>query len=191
MPLENYETVEMRIDKFYQKHPDGRIHTDIHHFDSTMAVVKAYVYVEDVVVATGYAMETAGSSQVNKTSYLENCESSAIGRALANYNFAKHGARPSREEMQKVYGYQESSEAPVTPDASSKLAKQVMAIIYGRYPDKLKANATLNLIPSLYGIKGNMYDMPEAILRIIVRNLIEKENDKDLDVITYLKSRLE
>jgi len=51
--------------------------------------------------ATGLAQEREGSSTVNKTSALENCETSAIGRALANLGYAAKGKRPSREEMSK------------------------------------------------------------------------------------------
>jgi NADH/NAD ratio-sensing transcriptional regulator Rex len=66
-----------------------------------MAVVKAYVYLGDTLVSTGLAYEKNGEGYVNKTSHLENCETSAIGRALANFNYAG-SKRPSREEMQKA-----------------------------------------------------------------------------------------
>jgi hypothetical protein len=51
---------------------------------------------------TGFAEETVSTRGVNSTSALENCETSAIGRALANANYAAKGKRPSREEMAKV-----------------------------------------------------------------------------------------
>ena len=103
--LDNYETVEDRLVKFWADHTDGRINTSIHYYDDTRILIRAEVYFdrEDVrPVATGYAEELRGASPVNRTSHAENAETSAIGRALANCGYAAKGARPSREEMQKV-----------------------------------------------------------------------------------------
>lgn len=108
--LSKYEPVEDRIRRFYKDHPEGRIMTDIVWqavgSDERVIqwVVKATLWAGDpsTVVAQGHAEEVVGSSNVNKTSALENCETSAIGRALANYNYAPKGARPSREEMTKA-----------------------------------------------------------------------------------------
>lgn len=103
--LDNYETVEDRLVKFWADHTDGRINTSIHYYDDTRILVRAEVYFdrEDVrPVATGYAEELRGASPVNRTSHAENAETSAIGRALANCGYAAKGSRPSREEMQKV-----------------------------------------------------------------------------------------
>jgi hypothetical protein len=104
--LENYETVEDRLARFWADHPNGRIHTSIHHYDDNKIVVRAEAYFDrdkdTHPVATGYAEEVRGASPVNKTSHVENAETSAIGRSLANCNYAPRGARPSREEMAKV-----------------------------------------------------------------------------------------
>lgn len=104
--LEDYETVEERIGRLYQNHPDARIVTrlvsPVESVDS-IAVFEAEVYLngDESPKATGYAMEKSGQGYVNKTSHVENCETSAIGRALANMGL--HGSkRPSREEMQKA-----------------------------------------------------------------------------------------
>jgi hypothetical protein len=106
--LSNYETVEDRIDAFYKDNQDGRILTEIHTLNADKVIFKALVYVGEILVATGFAYEKEGSTPVNKTSHIENAETSAIGRALANYNYAKKGARPSREEMEKVVRMQET-----------------------------------------------------------------------------------
>jgi hypothetical protein len=102
--LDGYEPVEDRIRRFYKDHPAGRITTTILHHDERTFIVNAAIFREgeDVPAATGHAQEVVGSTNVNKLSALENCETSAIGRALANLNYAPKGARPSREEMSKV-----------------------------------------------------------------------------------------
>lgn len=109
--LADYELVETRISKFYSLYEDGRIQTENmstkEDREKGIWVVKARLYTtqEDqrlgLPKATGYAFEVDGGYGANKTSALENCETSAIGRALAN--MALHGSkRASREEMSKV-----------------------------------------------------------------------------------------
>jgi hypothetical protein len=109
--LEDYETVEQRIRRFYENHPDGRIITDnvtqAADRAQNMWIVKAHIYLStgdqanDLPKSTGYAFEIDGQGMANKTSALENCETSAIGRALANMDMSGN-KRTSREEMEKV-----------------------------------------------------------------------------------------
>jgi hypothetical protein len=103
--LADYETVESRLEKFWKEFPDGRVSTELEVCESNRYVVKAYLYrtyLDGVAYSTGYAEEKDTDRGVNATSALENCETSAIGRALANAGFAAKGKRPSREEMAKV-----------------------------------------------------------------------------------------
>jgi hypothetical protein len=103
--LEDYETVEERLIKFWKEHPDGRIDTKLVDASATRFIVQAYVYrteVDQHPWASGLAEETISGRGVNATSALENCETSAIGRALASAGYATKGKRPSREEMAKV-----------------------------------------------------------------------------------------
>jgi len=103
--LSEYEPVEVRLEKFIADHKNFRIATELEVVEATRYIVKAYLYKDsaDVIAwATGYAEETVTSRGVNQTSALENCETSAIGRALANAGYAPKGKRPSREEMSKV-----------------------------------------------------------------------------------------
>ena len=103
--LADYETVEVRLEKFIKDYPDFRISTELEVVEATRYIVKAYLFKakeDSVAWATGYAEETVTSRGVNQTSALENCETSAIGRALANAGYAPKGKRPSREEMSKV-----------------------------------------------------------------------------------------
>ena len=113
--LESYETVESRLAKFWKDHPNGRTFTEIVFHDERRFIVKAEIYFdkEDInPTATGYAEEIVGASPVNRTSALENCETSSLGRALSNCNYASQGKRPSREEMEKVERYSKEPRKP-------------------------------------------------------------------------------
>ena len=103
--LEDYEPVEERLSKWWKENPDGRVSTELISFQGGQYIVQAYLYrtsLDSVAYATGLAEEKISDRGVNSTSALENCETSAIGRALANANYAAKGKRPSREEMTKV-----------------------------------------------------------------------------------------
>jgi hypothetical protein len=103
--LDDYETVEERLIKYWKDHPDGQIHTEIMESTASRFIVKASIFRTEADArpwATGLAEETVQGRGVNATSALENCETSAIGRALANAGYATKGKRASREEMGKV-----------------------------------------------------------------------------------------
>jgi len=123
--LSDYDQVEERIKKFYEKNEDGRIITRVVYQDGERTMVKAYIYLnrEDqekkCPKATGIAEEERVGKQmgsrgeyepVNFSSWTENCETSAIGRALANMNMSGN-KRPSRQEMEKVQRYSSNGSA--------------------------------------------------------------------------------
>jgi len=107
--LDNYETVEDRLKFFWKDNPNGRIFTEVVHEtdDGSCVTIRAFVYKDESdinPVATGIAQETKGQGGfANTDAWVENCETSAIGRALANWKYqGSNKARPSREEMSKV-----------------------------------------------------------------------------------------
>jgi len=108
MSIEDYEPVASRLARFWEKHPEGRVITKLLTFEGDRVIVQADIYVDredDRPVATDFAEELRGSNNVNKTSHIENACTSAIGRALADCDFASSTdwtKRPSREEMHKV-----------------------------------------------------------------------------------------
>jgi hypothetical protein len=103
--LANYEPVEDRLARFWADHPDGRVLTELVPAPEGQWIVRSEIWKDgttDRPDATGYAHEHVTDRGVNSTSALENCETSSVGRALANLGYAPKGARPSREEMQKA-----------------------------------------------------------------------------------------
>ena len=123
--LEDYETVEERLSKFWKEHPDGRISTTLIEHTLQRFIVQAAIYRTEVDAhpwTTGFAEETVSTRGVNSTSALENCETSAIGRALANANYATKGKRPSREEMAKV---NQAQPKPFTEKLADKITMPV------------------------------------------------------------------
>ena len=102
--LSTYATVEERLALFWAANPDGRIWTELVRMDDHAVLFRVEVYRhrdDPHPTATGFAHEEKSERGVNATSWVEVCETSAVGRALANWTF-QAGKRPSREEMDKV-----------------------------------------------------------------------------------------
>jgi hypothetical protein len=103
--LSDYQPVEERLILFWKDYPDGQIHTKLLDSTASRFIVEASIFRTEADArpwTTGLAEETVQGRGVNATSALENCETSAIGRALANAGYATKGKRASREEMSKV-----------------------------------------------------------------------------------------
>lgn len=107
-----YKTVAKRVDEFRKEHKQELgIQTNLVSIDERTVVIKAEIInKEGFVIATGYAEENRQSSTINKTSALENCETSAIGRALANFGLAG-GEYASADEVAKNIAIQSAKSA--------------------------------------------------------------------------------
>lgn len=128
-----YETVDQRIRRFYNDNPGGRITTELVSATgdpgSTRWVVKANVWrerVEGDPDGTGYAFELDGAGMANKTSALENCETSAVGRALAQAGYSGD-LRATREEMAKVAAAQPPAQYTPSRDWVAEMREAVAA----------------------------------------------------------------
>jgi len=124
--LDDYEPVASRLDRFLKAHPDARVITDLVHYLADVAVFKCELWLNDEIIATGWAEEIRGQGNVNKTSHLENCETGAVGRALANAGLSGSDftKRPSREEMGKVQRMTESGNGTITESSNLASEKQ-------------------------------------------------------------------
>ena len=113
-----------RIELFYRSHPSGRIQTELINRDAESVTFKALVYRGEAdadadadAAATGWATEREGDGDINTVACLENTETSAIGRALANLGFTTSKQRSSVEEMTKtVRSRQYRQMAPFSSD---------------------------------------------------------------------------
>ena len=126
--LDDYEPVASRLDRFLKAHPEARVITDLVHYLSDVAVFKAELWIDGEIIATGWAEEIRGQGNVNKTSHLENCETGAVGRALANAGLSGSDftKRPSREEMGKVVRMQ--GDTQITENSNLASDKQLNMI---------------------------------------------------------------
>lgn len=112
---EEYESVDERLRKFWGAHPDGRVSTvlisDPNAIDECVVYAEIFFHSDEARPrGTGLASEKRNSGGANNGAHLENCETSAIGRALANCGFSGN-KRASREEMQKVSRQQPERQA--------------------------------------------------------------------------------
>ncbi|HET7585097.1 MAG TPA: hypothetical protein VFK13_09320 [Gemmatimonadaceae bacterium] len=116
--LAGYAPVALRIARFYERFPDGRIITRLVSRTAGEVIFRAAVYrsARDVrPAATGWAAEREGDGDINTVACLENTETSAIGRALANLGFTASPHRPSREEMARAERARRSRERTPVP----------------------------------------------------------------------------
>jgi hypothetical protein len=165
--MDDYETVDTRIHRFWEKYPDGRIVTHLEEIKiddqgRTLAcIVRTEIYKNNPGEtvdselrrarpdSTGYAEESVATSTAPRGSLVETCETSSIGRALANLGFSAKGARPSREEMQKVERSRDTDAQPRYTDSSGgprpASAKQAAYLGDLIYKNKLDAAIPPNL----------------------------------------------
>lgn len=123
--LKDYVEVNVRISKFWEKYPNGRISTELLSWENGVVIVKAFAFrdiADEVPSATGYAYEREDSSYINKTSALENCETSAVGRCLGILGFEIKKSVASKEEVENAISQQEKiKEKESKQSAKSKI----------------------------------------------------------------------
>ena len=140
----DYVEVNQRVIAFRMVHPNGSISTEIISLADGMVVIKATCSDEaGCVLGTGHAYEKESSSFINKTSYIENCETSAVGRALGMAGFGIDAAICSAEEVQNAILNQEGNET-----ISSEKASQMKVLLQETDSD---VGAFLKMINDKFG----------------------------------------
>ena len=120
-----YIEVNERIKEFRKLHKDGSIHTELLSNNDGVVVFKALIFVNGELVSTGHAYEKEGSTFINKTSYIENCETSAVGRALGIFGIGIDTSVASAEEVGNAVKNQ------AKPKSIAKHRKQITEIMTG------------------------------------------------------------
>lgn len=145
--VNDYVQVNERIEKFYEEYPEGSIQTEIYSIENGVVIFKAYAYRdrEDTRPATGHAYEKEGSSFINKTSYIENCETSAVGRALAMLGFEIKKSIASKEEVEN---------AKLQQQQPAKITKQEADILLKILVDKGYTDEQVSQSLSKYKVKS-------------------------------------
>lgn len=123
-----YVTVNERIKYFREKFKGYKMISEIVFNEEGKVIFKALILDEqNNVVATGHAMEKENSTFINKTSHIENCETSAWGRALANYGIGVDSSVASADEVANAITNQNKPE----PKETKKLKKEILDKISG------------------------------------------------------------
>lgn len=118
----DYAQVNDRVKAFRQICPSGTIETDIISMDNGIVTMKAVVSDGDgKVLGTGLAQEKETSSFINKTSYIENCETSAVGRALGFIGIGVDGSMCSAEELVNAVTNQNSAPRVTNQNSTPKV----------------------------------------------------------------------
>ena len=156
----DYAEVNQRIKAFRMLYPDGIIDTRLESNENGVCVFKAQVgyYEEDGCVrwlGTGYAYEKEDSSYINKTSYIENCETSAVGRALGMCGFGIDVSVASAEEVQNAINNQE----PTQEDADN------YKLTFGKHKGKTLKEIYEEDDQYIYWMLGNSND--ERLIKMI------------------------
>lgn len=173
MPIhgKDYAMAVERIKAFRKLYPEGFIKTEIISLENGVCVIKAEVGAGSTLLATGTAYEKEGSSNINKTSFIENCETSAVGRALGMLGIGIDGGLASYEEVANAKLNQEG------PKESPKL-KPITAEQMGELrPLMLKKGVPEEDICKRYQLK-DITEMTDVIFQKCMSGL-NKSKDKE------------
>ena len=117
-----YVPVTERVKEFRRQYPDFKLITEIVHYDDNSVIMVAKIYDQDgKMVANGHAQEDRNASNINKTSYVENCETSAVGRAIGMLGIGIDASMASAEEVANAVDRQETHKQKVNKNCITSL----------------------------------------------------------------------
>lgn len=149
-----YVLVNERIKAFRNKYDGWSLESEVLEMTNERCVIRAIIKDDKGVIrATGIAYETANSTYINKTSYIENCETSAWGRALGNLGIGIDTSIASAEEIQNAVNNQKDE--PPFPEVSEKISDDKVKQLNGILTIFPKENreTVLNLLLIPYEVK--------------------------------------
>lgn len=169
----DYVDVAQRVKAFRRLYPQGFIKTEFVRLEGGFCVMRATAGFYDggtaVVISTGTAQESQDANMINKTSYIENCETSAIGRALGMAGIGIDGGIASADEMQNALKQQEQlenaketkskkpSKQAEEPDLNSTIedAPKAVSKVKGMIAtlNEMGATAFMDELKQMYGIE--------------------------------------
>lgn len=181
----DYVMVNERIKEFKRLYPDYAIVTEIEHLEDKMCVVKAMILdAEGNPKATGHAYEREGSTNINKTSFIENCETSAVGRALGFMGIGIDTSICSAEELAIAISQQETPEQI----AERKLNGEDVQLPSGEDFAKAMKNASTQQVTMIKSIAERIGQPIDKICtKYKVRNLHELTPKQATEIIEKLK----
>ena len=204
-----YKTVALRVGEFRVDHPEWGIETSIHTANDEIVIMRAIIFNGEQIIGTGYAEEQRGSSMINKTSALENCETSAIGRALAACGYAGTEYASANEvenaihQQKKQYTLQQKKAFQSFVDEDDSLglylfSKRVEAEVYTALFKELIATAPMGMKGKKRDEYGDFLASGESVFFDIIKAVEEgdggliSENLEDCSdtTIKLLKSQL-
>jgi len=175
-----YKTVALRVTEFRAEHPLWSLTAEVIDRDSDWVVMRAQVADETGrIIATGHAEENRKSSQINRTSALENCETSAIGRALAALGYGGSEFASADELANAIQQQKSPLKGPILP---SDGAMESLS---------LERQALLRVVADKIIIDGNGGDIGKAVERLDrAAKELEFENEDKIALWTLLPSKI-
>lgn len=175
-----YITVNQRVLAFRQLYPNGRINTEIVKISAdngTTVIVKASVYDGDALISTGHALETpAKNKNINQFSALENCETSAVGRALGLLGIGSTDSIASLEEVQTIEDdgnyAQQLAGAITVPADPNRISPERLATLR-----KLYQGASLNKLLDHFQL-ASLEDMDDKTAQALLAKVAQAQKAK-------------
>jgi len=167
----HYVMVNERVKAFRSICPAGRITTKIVCIENGIVTMMAEVADEaGNVIATGFAQEKESSSFINKTSYIENCETSAVGRALGFAGIGIDGSMASAEEVANAIMNQRDPAIDRTGQPAYPTREEMLAVVGKHYPEGKMREALLSAVQS-----QSLETMSDAAVKAVYNKCMEKK----------------
>ena len=167
----HYVMVNERVKAFRSICPAGRITTKIVCIENGIVTMMAEVADEaGNVIATGFAQEKESSSFINKTSYIENCETSAVGRALGFAGIGIDGSMASAEEVANAIMNQRDPAIDRTGQPAYPTREEMLAVVSKHYPEGKMREALLSAVQA-----QSLETMSDAAVKAVYNKCMEKK----------------